>query len=676
MITNYKKVKEDVLQVYSDFLPVSDKVKQGKATTYDSSLEALAIQAEDIKNDKFLLMIVGEAKSGKSTFINAYLGKEILPMDVKQCTSAIVEIRYGEKFILKATYADDRVQTFEDEQEIKNFLTLNAALDDNYRDIPVPTININVLVNYKGRTPPETIIKDLLAGIQNENIHHLPPEQYEAKVRQYIKEKQAVWQDIVKKIEIEYPFEDEDMRGIEIVDSPGVNAEGLVGEITNDYIVHANAVMFLKPITGAALEASSFKKFLNTASADRNKNAMFLILTRAANENQDNITRLHEEALLQFPDIQAEQIICVDSKVEMFANKIKDYSAEELQAYIDSLIDSDKFDSFLETPWYRARFDKSVYLKKLKELSNFAVVDTALNKFAHKAQYLMLSEFLKRLLDVLDKMQKKLAKDREYYSEKAENPEELAIKLRNTKDRLDDLLLALNEKVDAIGDKYTLPDGEIEQRAKKVVADYRARIDKINPSDSSSVEELEKFSFRTIDSFVSFKEELRKNIIAECDEALITLSDKDEIPCPETFKPDVTKKAIEDAKAQTYEEESGKTEEYTTGLTFKETHTRSAFSQSRYFEKVKSNIDGKIESIHQKAVKDLRKYVVSVAHAYSKELSKNIGITKDELSEIAKAKNDAEAIQVILKNIDAILEEIAPMITHIKALKGGIDKNV
>ena len=322
MITNYKKVKEDVLQVYSDFLPVSDKVKQGKATTYDSSLEALAIQAEDVKNDKFLLMIVGEAKSGKSTFINAYLGKEILPMDVKQCTSAIVEIRYGEKFILKATYADDRVQTFEDEQEIKEFLTVNAALDDNYRDIPVPTININILVNYKGHTPPEAIIKDLMAGIQNENIHHLPPEQYEAKVRQYIKEKQSVWQNIVKKIEIEYPFEDEDMKGIEIVDSPGVNAEGLVGEITNDYIVHANAVMFLKPITGAALEASSFKKFLNTASADRNKNAMFLILTRAANENQDNITRLYDEALRQFPDIQAEQIICVDSKVEMFANKI------------------------------------------------------------------------------------------------------------------------------------------------------------------------------------------------------------------------------------------------------------------------------------------------------------------------------------------------------------------
>ncbi len=34
--------------------------------------------------NKFVLMIAGEAKSGKSTFINAFLGKEILPTDAKQ----------------------------------------------------------------------------------------------------------------------------------------------------------------------------------------------------------------------------------------------------------------------------------------------------------------------------------------------------------------------------------------------------------------------------------------------------------------------------------------------------------------------------------------------------------------------------------------------------------------
>lgn len=133
-------------------------------------------------------MIVGEAKSGKSTFINAYLGEEILPMDVKQCTSSIVEIRYGNKFILRATYADDRIQVFEDEQQIKEFLIANAALDDNYRDIPVSTINIEILMHKKGKKVLEAEIIDLLKGIESENIYGLPRKEYEAKVRQYIRE--------------------------------------------------------------------------------------------------------------------------------------------------------------------------------------------------------------------------------------------------------------------------------------------------------------------------------------------------------------------------------------------------------------------------------------------------------------------------------------------------------
>ena len=214
MITNYKKAKEDVLKAYSSFLPIIETVKDGKETSYDASLSSLAKQTENIRQDKFLLMIVGEAKSGKSTFINAYLGEEILPMDVKQCTSSIVEIRYGEKFILRATYADDRVQIFEDEQQIKDFLTANAALDDNYRDIPVSTINIEILMHKKDKQVLESEIVDLLKGIKAENIYGLPEDEYETKVRRYIKEKQPVWKDIVKKIEIEYPFADADLKAL------------------------------------------------------------------------------------------------------------------------------------------------------------------------------------------------------------------------------------------------------------------------------------------------------------------------------------------------------------------------------------------------------------------------------------------------------------------------------
>ena len=195
-----------------------------------------------------------------------------------------------------------------------------------YRDIPVPTINIEILMKKCGKMPRDYEIKELMQGIVNENLHKLSEADYEAKVRKYITEKTPVWKDIVKKIEIQYPFDDEDLKGIEIVDTPGVNADGRVGEITHEYIAKANAVMFLKPIVGSALEATSFKKFLEGNSADRNRDAMFLILTRSANETPGNVARVRDAAFLQFPGINEHQIIHVDSKVEMFYNRVKDMS--------------------------------------------------------------------------------------------------------------------------------------------------------------------------------------------------------------------------------------------------------------------------------------------------------------------------------------------------------------
>lgn len=148
MITSYKKAKEDVLQYYTEFLDVVGKLEVSED---DTSLKALKLQADKIREDKFCLMIAGEAKSGKSTFINAYLGTEILPMDVRQCTSSVVEIRYGNEFVLNATYADGRIKKVSGEEEITAFLTTNAALDDEYRDIPITTINNEIIVKYQDK---------------------------------------------------------------------------------------------------------------------------------------------------------------------------------------------------------------------------------------------------------------------------------------------------------------------------------------------------------------------------------------------------------------------------------------------------------------------------------------------------------------------------------------------
>lgn len=696
MIMDYKQVKDDVLKQYDTVMPLIKEIKGDSETTFDTTLAQLQRDVENIRNDIFRLMIVGEAKSGKSTFINAYLGKEILPMDVKQCTSSIVEIRYGKNYALKATYADDRVKTFTEEAEIEKFLRENAALDDEYRDIPVGTINLQLIIPNKGKHIPQSEINELLRMIADDNLYKLPQNAYNQKVLNYINAKNPRWQDLVKKIEIEYPFEDEDLKGIQIVDTPGVGAEGRVGEITDKYIANANAVMFLKPLVGATLETNSFKNFLKKVGKDRASDAMFLILTRAANETLNNVVSIHEEAYKQFPNINKKQIIHLDSKVEMFRNKVKSMTEEELQTFMDEKMkeaewyneqirnlseeekrdfmdehkDMDILDSFLETPWYRSRFQRETYLQKLAELSNFKEIDIALNLFARKAQYLLLSEALGRMLIILDKIQSELKENIKHYQEKAQNPAELECKLLNAEQVLKDLQLKINVTVRRISEKYKDTDGIIDSSVVRIMEEYKKEMNALNPDSATSISELEQLTFRKVKAFRNTEDTIIKNIIAECDEALIAFSQKGDLNYT-AIKPDITPDTLEKVKSEKRKEAEVT---YTTGICFETTHTK--LDQSRYFKLVSQDIQKRLNNIMDDIVIALQDYVTSVTSAYRTELVRNAQIQEGTYRKIREDKANAEEMQKKIAAMDSKLNTITPLISEISALKGGIDKNV
>ena len=696
MIMDYKQVKADVLKQYDSVMPLIQEIKGNSATTFDTQLTQLQMDVDNIRKDVFRLMIVGEAKSGKSTFINAYLGKEILPMDVKQCSSAIVEIRYGQKFVLNATYADGRRKTISDEKEIEQFLKENAALDDEYRDIPVGTINLQLIIPNRGKRIAKSEISELLKMVADDNLYKLPQAVYNQKIMSYIEAKKPHWQDLVQKIEIEYPFEDEDLKGIQIVDTPGVGAEGRVGEITDKYIANANAVMFLKPLVGATLETNSFKNFLKKVGKDRASDAMFLILTRAANETPNNVARIHEEAYKQFPNINKKQIIHVDSKVEMFRNKVKAMTEEELQGFMDKKVeeaewyndqiknlseeekrifmdehkDMDILDSFLETPWYRSRCQREAYLQKLADLSNFREVDVALNQFARKAQYILLSEALGRMLSILGKIQSELSENIKHYKEKAENPAELECKLLNAEQVLKDLKLKINITVKRIASKYKDVDGLIEKNSSKIIEEYEKEIGKINPDHSTSITELEQLTFRKVEAFRKFEADITKNIVTECDEALIAFSEKSDLNYT-SLKPDITPDILEKVKSERRVQAEYT---YTTGVCFKETHTK--LNQSKFFNLVSSDIQKRLYKIKDDVIIALQDYVTDVTSAYRTELVRNAQIQEENYRKIREDKANAEKIQEKIENMESKLNTIQPMISEIDALKGGIDKNV
>ncbi len=61
------------------------------------SIAALEKIQKNLQDERFRLVILGQFKRGKSTFINALLGKEVLPTDVIPATAVITEIRYGSR---------------------------------------------------------------------------------------------------------------------------------------------------------------------------------------------------------------------------------------------------------------------------------------------------------------------------------------------------------------------------------------------------------------------------------------------------------------------------------------------------------------------------------------------------------------------------------------------------
>ena len=677
MESTYRQYKENVLKDYDDFVKLIDEIRQGKETPYDHSLEQLEKQAANIRKDRFMLMVVGEAKSGKSTFINAYLKKNILPMDVKQCTNAIVEIKDGKKYRLTATYADGRTKVLENESEIRNFMAANAAMDDDYRGIPVSLINNELLMKWQDRPAREEDIRDLLKNVPEDNIYRLKPEEYEFKIRTYISKRKSNWRKLVKTITIEYPFEDKELKGIEILDTPGVNAEGKVGDITNQFVENANAVMFLKPVTGQALEATSFKKFLNSKSADRNRNAMFLVLTRAANETEQHMGAILQEAFRQFGNINEHQIIPVDSKAELFANSIEGLSSDELKQKLMELKANKEIDSFLLLPWFESNGDKDKYLEEVRQLSNFMQVRDALNIFAHKAEYLALSELLSRMLIVLEQSQAITSDSVKNLELKAEDPQELGRKLQAVKQNLEDLKFKINRTVDDIAERYTLPGGEIEKKMLAELEDYAVKVSNINADDSDSVDELEKITMRKVDSYKKLVLELQKNIVSECDDALISFSKVANIDY-RTFKPDLTPEVIRNIENEARSKATDLKEHMKKGdcciPDVKE--TRSVFSQSKYFKLCKKGVYSRIEQIKNVASSFLQDFVVKVTAAYGEELRRNLKLQQKEYDELMQSKQSADELHELIRKGSEDLEKLKEHEEKIRVVKGGIDKYV
>lgn len=51
--------------------------------------------SQNLSSEVFRLLVLGDMKRGKSTFLNALMGENLLPTDVNPCTAVLTILRYG-----------------------------------------------------------------------------------------------------------------------------------------------------------------------------------------------------------------------------------------------------------------------------------------------------------------------------------------------------------------------------------------------------------------------------------------------------------------------------------------------------------------------------------------------------------------------------------------------------
>lgn len=675
---DYRQNKKQVLALYEEYV----RVCKSTGKNVNNSIQK---QAEKIRAEIFNLMVLGEAKSGKSTFINAYLGKEVVPMDVRQCTSALIKIRRGDKFQLVAKTAAGGQAIVTGEDKIRDFLKRHATIPDKYRCIPVTTIQNEWLIKYKGRKIPKHVMNSLLESVAKDNIYNMDNEEYNKLICEYVTENAHNWGKIITEIELTYPLSEE-MQGITIIDSPGVGAGGHVGKIAEDYIQEANAIIFVKSLSGQALESSSFMNFLRNTCPKREKESLFLVFTGKANLQGSEFLSLKEQAIeLYKNDIEKEKILFVDSKLQLFLNKCCELGTEEkIDEYFDALEEAGNDFWPASKCWYKANHNISRFKEKIECESNFGSVQTALDKFARVANYLQLISFLKNLEEEYKRYIGIYSGALKELKENIEDPDALEEKITQKEKEINEVYSKQSKGINEIYKKYTdniNGEGIITKEAERKRLEYEEKLkDFCNLPESqiqeSTFDSMKKMTMDAIDDIKNFRNELAKRVIQECNEKLIQYTDDpSKIPAV-AYAPNFTEADFDAIDTEAKEKTSGY-EEIEKGMTFKKVEKVPYHHLKQHVKIVADSIYNRLnEDIIQKMIDNIVKYVEACCIAYRVKLTEHKQELESEYKGLLKKLHSNEELIAQMNNWQQRVTLAQCQLENINRLKGELENYV
>ena len=198
-------------QVLSGLLEETIQIFQGMGD--EAIVQRFSEFKDKVQADNFKVLVMGEFKRGKSTFINALLREKVLPAYTKPCTAVINEIKYGD--------TPNAVIYFKKGIEVQS---LPEGLSPE-------------VVSYINKHQGEEEIPELEVPFDKleEYVTILHPEK---------DQEQGVAESPFDRAVITFPLE-LCRDGVEIIDSPGLNEQKTRTDLTTNYAEHVDAIIFV-----------------------------------------------------------------------------------------------------------------------------------------------------------------------------------------------------------------------------------------------------------------------------------------------------------------------------------------------------------------------------------------------------------------------------------------------
>ena len=197
-----------------------DSEENSGKLSLERDIEDIKAASKNLREGVFRLLVLGDMKRGKSTFLNALIGERLLPSDVNPCTAVLTILRYGAEKTVTVHFSDGKSPQKLDFDSFKHKYTIDPA-----------------------------------------------------EAKRLEEEKKPAFPDVSHAV-VEYPLPLLE-KGIEIIDSPGVNDTEARNELSLGYVNNCHAILFVMRASQPCTLGE--RRYLENFIKDRGLSVFFLV---------------------------------------------------------------------------------------------------------------------------------------------------------------------------------------------------------------------------------------------------------------------------------------------------------------------------------------------------------------------------------------------------------------